>query len=245
MIARTDQEFDGLKEIGGIIRLILDEVQEMVKPGITTIELDEVVGQRLKEHNARSAPILAYKFPGYSCISVGDEAAHGIPGERVLKEGQLVNIDVSAEKNGFWADSGRSIPVGEISDDLRYLCSATKSSLEAGIKAAKAGMPIRDIGTAVEKVAKKAGFNIIDGLVGHGVGRNIHEPPEVHNTSDGSGPEILQEGLVMTIEPFLTKGIGAYREGRDGWTLLTLDGSPSAQYEHTIIITKDEPIILT
>lgn len=188
---------------------------------------------------------MAYNFPGFSCISVDNEAAHGIPGPRVLKEGQLVNIDVSAEKDGYWADSGRSIPVGQVARHLTDLCKATREALEAGINAAQAGSPINSIGRAVEAVAKKAGFQIIDGLVGHGVGRNIHEPPEVHNRYLSSGKEILEEGLVITIEPFLTKGRGNYREAEDGWTLLTWDGSPSAQYEHTMIITEHSPIILT
>lgn len=245
MIAKTDAEIAGLLDVGGIIKEILDKIEQLVRPGISTLELDKVVGKMLAEGGATSAPKLAYDFPGFSCISVNDEAAHGIPGKRILKKGQLVNVDVSAEKNGFWADSGRSIPVGDVSNDLKLLCETTRQALAAGIKQARAGTPIHNIGKAVEDVATKAGFNIIDGLVGHGVGRHIHEPPEVHNRFSTSGNEILQEGLVITIEPFLTKGIGVYREGRDGWTLLTLDGSPAAQYEHTLIITQGEPIIVT
>ncbi|MEH6474928.1 MAG: type I methionyl aminopeptidase [Sneathiella sp.] len=245
MIATTEEEINGLTEIGGIIRFVLDEVEKLVRPGITTLELDTVVGKLLADNGARSAPILAYNFPGFSCISVNDEAAHGIPGPRVLEEGQLVNIDVSAEKNGYWADSGRSIPVGIVSEPLLLLCSTTKKALDAGIKAAFAGNAINEIGRAVEAAASEAGFQIIDGLVGHGVGRNIHEPPEVHNRFMPVPNMKLQEGLVITIEPFLTQGIGNYREGRDGWTLLTIDGSHSAQFEHTLIITKDAPIIVT
>jgi len=245
MIATCEKDINGLKEVGRIVRLALDESEEMVKAGVTTLAIDKRIGQILEKHGARSAPMLAYDFPGFSCISVDDEAAHGIPSDRALKEGQLVNIDVSAEKNGYWADSGRSIPVGVVKGHLLNLCETTKKALEAGIKAARAGHPINSIGKAVEAVAIKGGFQIIEGLVGHGVGRNIHEPPEVHNRYKASGREILQEGLVITIEPFLTKGKGYYREGRDGWTLLTIDGSPSAQYEHTLIITKDQPIIVT
>jgi len=245
MIATTKDEICGLTEIGGIVRHILDEVEAMVRPGITTLELDRVVGQLLQKRAARSAPMLAYDFLGFSCISVDDEAAHGIPSSRILREGQLVNIDVSAEKNGFWADSGRSVPVGKISKELQHLCRSAKQALSAGIDVARAGNPLHHIGAAVENVAMQAGLKIIDGLVGHGVGRNIHEPPEVHNKYVANHADILTEGLVITIEPFLTKGMGNYREGRDGWTLLTLDGAPAAQYEHTLIITKDAPIILT
>ncbi|MFT6557277.1 MAG: methionyl aminopeptidase [Sneathiella sp.] len=245
MIARTDQDFKGLKEIGRIIRIILDEMETLVRPGVSTLELDQKVGELLSLHGARSAPKLAYNFPGYSCISVADEAAHGIPGPRILQEGELVNIDVSAERKGYWADSGRSMAVGKIDTHLQKLCDTTKKALNAGIGAAKAGQPINAIGRAVEQTAINGGFEIIDGLVGHGVGRNIHEPPEVHNRFQASARKSLQEGLVITIEPFLTPGVGEYREGEDGWTLLTIDGAPSAQYEHTLIITKGAPIILT
>ncbi|MCG8492672.1 MAG: type I methionyl aminopeptidase [Sneathiellales bacterium] len=245
MIARLEEEVEGLKKIGGIIREILDEMEETVRPGMTTLELDLRVGELLNKHGARSAPKLAYNFPGFSCVSVADEAAHGIPGKRKLEEGELVNIDVSAELNGFWADSGRSIPVGKVNPKLLTLCKTTKAALKAGIREARAGEPIHNIGRAVETVARKAGFQIIEGLVGHGVGRNIHEPPEVHNKFVPSHRTLLREGLVITIEPFLTPGIGHYKEGDDGWTLLTLDGSPSAQYEHTLIVTDGDPIIVT
>ncbi|MEP3246635.1 MAG: type I methionyl aminopeptidase [Sneathiella sp.] len=245
MIARSEEDINGLKEIGRIVRLILDEVESTVRPGITTLDLDRRVAEMLEQNGARSAPKLAYNFPGYSCISVGDEAAHGIPGDRILLEGQLVNVDVSAEKNGYWADSGRSIPVGDVPSELIHLCKTTRQALEAGLKAARAGNPINEIGKAVENVALKGGFQIIEGLVGHGVGRNIHEPPEVHNKYLPNGRTLLQEGLVITIEPFLTSGQGHYREGNDGWTLHTLDGSPCAQFEHTLIITQNRPIIVT
>lgn len=245
MIATSEQDITGLKEVGRIVRIALDVAESMVKAGVTTLAIDTRVGEILAQHSARSAPKLAYNFPGYSCISVGDEAAHGIPSTRILKEGELVNIDVSAEKDGYWADSGRSIPVGHVKDHLINLCKTTQKALEAGIQAAQAGCPINSIGKAVEAVAINGGFQIIEGLVGHGVGRNIHEPPEVHNRYKANGVELLKEGLVITIEPFLTKGKGLYREGRDGWTLLTLDGSTSAQFEHTLIITNGQPIIVT
>jgi methionyl aminopeptidase len=245
MIAKTDEDISALREVGEIIRVILDEMEKQVRPGITTLELDTIVGHMLAQSEARSAPKLAYDFPGFSCISVNNEAAHGIPGPRILEEGQLVNIDVSAEKNGYWADSGRSIPVGKVPDHLLDLCLTTKKALQAGITAAKAGLPINVIGKAVEKVARGKGYQIIDGLVGHGVGRNIHEAPEVHNRYLPSARELLKEGQVLTIEPFLTKGVGNYKESDDGWTLLTKDGAVSAQYEHTLIITKGQPIIVT
>ncbi|MBE7637838.1 type I methionyl aminopeptidase [Sneathiella sp. P13V-1] len=245
MIAKTDEDIEGLKEIGGIIRQVLDEMEQAVRPGITTRDLDEIAGRMFSDLGATSAPKLAYDFPGYTCISVHNEAAHGIPGDRVLEEGQLVNIDVSAEKGGYWADSGRSMPVGRVASHLTDLCDATKKALDAGINAARAGNALNMIGRAVEGLATKRGYRIIDGLVGHGVGSNIHEPPDVHNRFMPNLRSPLVEGLVITIEPFLTKGVGRYKESDDGWTLLTWDGSPSAQYEHTLIITKGAPIIVT
>ncbi len=245
MIARNNEEISGLRTIGRIVRKVLDEMEGAVAVGISTAELDELAGQIFGREKARSAPKLAYDFPGFTCISVNDEAAHGIPGSRRLKNGDLVNIDVSAEKNGFWADSGRSIPVGDVTVDARDLCRATRNALWAGIRAVKAGEPINVIGKEVERTAVAEGYEIINGLVGHGVGRHIHEPPEVHNLFMPNHTDLLAEGQVITIEPFLTSGRGDYKKANDGWTLKTIDGALCAQYEHTLIVTGQGPIVLT
>jgi methionyl aminopeptidase len=212
---------------------------------VSTNELDAIGREVLGGRGARSAPPLAYHFPRTTCISVNDELAHGIPSRRILREGDLVNIDVSAELDGYWADSGASFPVGEVAPRLRQLLHTTRAALSDAMGEVKAGAPIRNIGKAVERRAKKGGFRVIRDLCGHGVGRHIHEPPNVPNTFDPRNKDVLHEGLVITIEPFLTTGATSIFEADDGWTLRTPDGSWGAQFEHTMIVTRGAPIVLT
>ena len=242
----SEQDLIGLMRIGRICGLALRHMQEALRPGMTTAELDAIGAEFLKKHGARSAPILAYNFPGHTCISVNDEAAHGIPGERVIQPGDLVNIDVSAELDGYWADTGATTPVPPVTPEKQRLCDATQEALAAAINAVRAGLPISVIGQAVEPVARRSGFRIIRNLGGHGVGRSIHEQPHaVPHYYERRARQRLTEGLVMTIEPFLTTGATTVKTDPDGWTLRTVDGSLSAQYEHTIIITKERPVLVT
>ena len=245
MTIDNDEDLTALKEVGAIVRETIDEMGRAVRPGITTAELDEIGAAALARHGARSAPRLAYGFPGDTCISINDEAAHGIPGDRALTEGDLVNIDVSAERNGYWADTGASFPVGRVPEAATRLLDSTREALKRAIYTARAGRPINAIGKAVEAVAKRGGYNIVEGLNGHGVGRFIHEPPTVSNTYDRAARQKLSRGLVITIEPFLTPGNGRMVEADDGWTLKTADGALSAQFEHTIVVTKGVPLVLT
>ena len=217
-----------------------------VEPGITTGDLDHIGRSVLDKHGARSAPQLAYKFPATTCISVNDEIAHGIPSRRrKLAEGDLVNIDVSAELDGYWADTGASFAVGQVSARDLELLSVTRQALAAGMREARAGNALREIGRAVEKRAERSGFTVVRNLCGHGVGRFIHEAPSVPNTRAEGSRMRFWEGLVITIEPFLTTGASTYYEADDGWTLRTPDGSRGAQFEHTMVITQGEPIVLT
>jgi methionyl aminopeptidase len=241
----NDKDLQHLLRIGKICGMALQHMLDHVEAGMTTKQLDAIGAAFLKQHGARSAPILAYKFPGYTCISLNDEAAHGIPGERRIKPGDLVNVDVSAELEGFWADCGASMIVPPVKPEYERLCSFARRALDAGIHAAKEGKPINAIGKAVENVARKGGYTIIDGLGGHGVGRHIHEKPSVPNVYVKSLREPLTAGLVFTIEPFLNTGRGQIATAKDGWTLKTIDGSVSAQYEHTLVIHGDTPIIVT
>jgi len=245
MTVESDDDLAALKRIGGIVRDCMREIAGHVRPGITTAELDEIGGRFLAAHGAHSAPHLAYDFPGHTCISVNDEAAHGIPGERALKDGDLVNIDVSAELNGYWADTGGSFPVGPAEPEIARLCAFTKSARRKAVYAARAGRPINVIGRAVQREALRGGYRVIPELAGHGVGRGIHEPPTVNNVYVAGDRKRLHEGLVITIEPFLTRGIARVYEAEDGWTLKTMDGALSAQYEHTLVITKGHPIVVT
>jgi methionyl aminopeptidase len=245
MTVENDKDLIGLMAIGRICGLALKHMLGHVKPGITTAELDAIGAEFLKAHGANSAPILAYKFPGHTCISINDEAAHGIPGDRVIQEGDLVNVDVSAEKDGYWGDTGMSIAVPPVSDEKQRLLDATRQALDIAIETARAGVPIYEIGRAVEAHARKNGFQVIEELGGHGVGRNIHEKPSVPHHYNRRARQKLTEGMVITLEPFLTTGARHINTMPDGWTLKTRDGSLAAQCEHTVVITRDRPILVT
>ncbi len=242
----SEKDIIGLMRIGRVVGLTLKHMQAALEPGMTTAELDAIGAAFLEEHGAQSAPIITYNYPAHTCISINDEAAHGIPGDRVILAGDLVNIDVSAELDGYFADTGASMPVPPISPEKQRLCDATMAALQAAIGAVRAGQSINVIGKAVEPIARKAGYSIITELGGHGIGRKLHEPPHaVPHHYDRRARTTLTEGLVMTLEPFLTTGRGRIKTDPDGWTLRTVDGGLAAQYEHTVIITKDKPILVT
>jgi methionyl aminopeptidase len=235
-----------LRIIGRIVAQTRDTMLAAVRPGISTLELDCIGRDVLEGHGAQSAPKLAYDFPGWTCISVNSDLAHGIPSQDVvLREGDLINIDVSAELGGYWADTGASAPVGAVPDRLLELLQATRDAQTEAMFRARAGAPIHTVGAAVERRAKKHGFKVVRDLCGHGVGRHIHEPPSVPNHYDPRNKKKLWEGLVMTIEPFLTTKATSVITADDGWTLRTPDGSLGAQFEHTFVVTKGAPIVLT
>ncbi|MEA2574238.1 MAG: methionyl aminopeptidase [Chloroflexia bacterium] len=246
MSIESEEDVIGLKKCGRVVGLTLREMSRHVKPGITTGELDRIGEEFLRRHEARSAPRLTYNFPGSTCISINDEAAHGIPGNRVIQPGDLVNIDVSAELDGYFTDTGATFAVPPVSPTKQKLMDCTKAALNNAIAAAKSGQPMNVIGQAVEAQARRCGFAIIKNLAGHGVGRGLHEQPSmVLNYSSAQEKRKLSEGLVFTIEPFLSTGADFVLEAKDGWTLKTPDGSLLAQYEHTIIVTKGRPIVVT
>ncbi|NLE52548.1 MAG: type I methionyl aminopeptidase [Chloroflexi bacterium] len=245
MTIESESELRNLMRIGQICAMTLEHMLARVEPGMTTAQLDAIGAAFLKQHGARSAPILAYRFPGHTCISLNDEAAHGIPGKRVIQPGDVINVDVSAELEGFWADCGASALVPPATPEHERLLDATRKARDRAIAAAREGRPINVIGRAVEKVARETSFNVILELNGHGVGRNIHEPPTVHNFYLKRARQRLAPGMVITIEPFLTPGVGHVYTARDGWTLRTRDGAIPAQYEHTVVIDGDKPIIVT
>lgn len=245
MTIESEKDLIGLMAIGKIVGQTIQHMIDHIEPGMTTRALDAIGAKYLESKGARSAPILAYKFPGYTCISVNDEAAHGIPGDRVIQPGDMVNVDVSAELNGYWADSGRSIQVPPHDDDKQRLIAASKQALDIAIQHAKAGNRIYEIGKAVETFAKKQGYAVIRELGGHGVGRHIHEKPSVPHHYNRRASQKLQAGTVVTLEPFLTTRAKHVKTDPDGWTLRTVDGSLVAQHEHTVVITNDAPIIVT
>jgi methionyl aminopeptidase len=246
MSIEDDDDLEGLKRAGAAVAEARDAMLAEVRPGVSTQELDEVGRAVLERHGARSAPKLAYNFPGWTCISVNADLAHGIPSRaKVLRSGDLVNIDVSAELDGYWADTGASAPVGTVAPRLHELLRATKLAQREAMEAARAGVPMNVIGRAVEKRARKHRFEVIRNLGGHGVGRHIHEEPHVPNVFSRRDTLRLWEGLVLTIEPFLSTRARSVVEAGDGWTLRTPDGSLGAQFEHTFVVMRGEPIVLT
>jgi len=246
MTADSQKDIQYLKAIGRICAETLRTMQANVHVGMTTRELDEMGRAFLEAEGAHSAPQVMYKFPGATCISVSPVIAHGIPDEHVLREGELIHIDVSAELDGYYADTGASVIVSKSERHLQKLIEATKATLTKALRAAKAGSPLNGISRAVQTEAQKRGYNVIYDLTGHGIGRKLHEAPnEILNYYNERDRRMLTEGLVLAIEPFLTPGIGRVTQERDGWSLRTVDKTIAAQFEHTIIVTKNEPIILT
>jgi len=246
MTADSEKDIQYLKAIGRVCAETLRKMMGQVRAGMTTRELDEIGRSFLEAEGARSAPQVTYNFPGATCISVSPVIAHGIPNEYVLRAGELIHIDVSAELDGYYADTGASLIVSKHERNLEKLLDATKSTLAKALHAAKAGNPLNGIGRTVQNEARKRGYNVIHALTGHGIGRSLHESPkEVLNFFDPNDRRILNDGLVLAIEPFLTTGVGRIIEERDGWSLSTSDHAIAAQFEHTIVVTKNEPIILT
>jgi methionyl aminopeptidase len=246
LIVRNKHDLEGLRRIGKIVALTIAEMKAKVRPGMTTKELDDIGLSVLRRHGANSAPIKVYRFPGATCISLNDEVAHGIPGDRKIQPGDLINIDVSAELDGYYADAGTSFQIPPYDAGLQRLCEKAHDTMMNVIAQLRAGTPIRRIGQLMEQEAAGAGYRIIRNLCSHGIGRSLHEyPKEILPFDHAAEKRKLTEGLVITIEPFLSTGADYVVEDPDGWTLRTPDGSRVAQHEHTIVITKNKPIILT
>ncbi|TSI10648.1 type I methionyl aminopeptidase [Lysinibacillus sp. BW-2-10] len=246
MIVKTKEELEALKKIGRICAEIRDAMRAATKPGVTTKELDEIAGRMFEEKGAISGPKGQYDFPGYTCISVNHEVAHGIPGNRVIEEGDLVNIDVSGSLDGYFADTGISFVVGNNYPEKEKLCQVAKSAFDRAMTKVKAGSKLNQIGKAVEREARDNGLTVIMNLTGHGVGRALHEAPDhVLNYYDAWDTTIMKDGMVLAVEPFISEKAEHIVESGDGWTFITPDKSLVAQIEHTIIVTKDKPILIT
>lgn len=246
MSINTEKDLEGLRKIGKIVARCLLHMQSKLEPGITTGELDALGGEFLAAHGARSAPKLVYNFPGFTCISVNEEAAHGIPGAKILNAGDLVNIDVSAELDGYFADTGGSAIIPPESQLYLKICSAARNALENAMLEARAGAKLNRIGHAIESEAIRNGFTVIENLGSHGVGRALHEEPDfIPGYFDKRDKRVLKENQVITIEPFISSGAREVYDNGDGWTLITNPGIFTAQYEHTMVITKGKPLIMT
>lgn len=246
MTIESHADIEGLRRIGGIVSRVLAEMLKSAEPGMTTRELDAIGERLLAQHGARSAPRLTYDFPGATCISVNEEAAHGLPGDRVLARGDVLNVDVSAELDGYFADTGGTTVLPPVASQKKLLCHAARTALANAIHVARAGQPINTIGAAIQSTAKRFGFKVIENLGSHGVGRALHEEPEhIAGYFDPSDARVLEDGMVITIEPFLSTKSRLVAEAGDGWTLVGAKGNLSAQFEHTLIITRGKPIVVT
>ncbi len=248
---KSEKEIDKMRQSGQIVAKVLKLLSERIKPGMKTKELDTIAEQEMKRLGAVSSFNGYHGFPANLCVSVNDEIVHGIPGDRVLKEGDVVSLDFGVIYDGFHGDAALTVGVGEISEDARRLIEATKSSLEKGIKAAKAGSRLGDISAAIQQYAESKGYSVVREYTGHGIGREMHEDPQVPNCTEppyglqpGSGPE-LKKGMTIALEPMLNMGDWHTRVAGDHWTVHTADGSLSAHFEHTIAINNNEPEVLT
>lgn len=246
MSIESPEDLVGLKRVSAVVVEALTTMFARMEVGMTTLDLDEIGSRVLKSHGAKPAPGLCYGFPYSTMISINEEVAHGIPSERVIRDGDLVNIDISAELCGYFSDTGFTMPAGNGSARAKRLCRASQQALGEALKVARHGRKIRDVELAVRKVARKFGFSVIENLVGHGVGRHLHEEPQdIPSWGDRKDRRRFEEGTVLTIEPFLSTGPRSVFDKGDGWTVMTEPGNLTAQFEHTIIITRGDPIVLT
>jgi methionyl aminopeptidase len=245
MSVRCNRDLAGLTAIGKIVAMTLREMARQVRPGIRTAELDAVGARVLAQHGARSAPPIVYGFPGTVCISINEEALHGIPGERAVEPGDLVKLDLVAEKDGYLADAAITVTVPPVSEAARSLAQCAERAFHRAMRVTRARRRISEIGRAVESEVKRSGFAVMRDFCGHGVGRAIHEEPQVPNYDEPRARGRLAEGLVITVEPVIAAGLGAAVRGRDNWTIRTADGSLAAHLEHTIVVTREAPILLT
>jgi methionyl aminopeptidase len=245
MTIQGQKDLDGLRAAGRVVAETLETMKAALREGITTRELDEIGARVLNRHGARSAPQKLYRFPGATCISVNEEAAHGIPGDRVIRKGDLINIDVSAELGGYFADTGFSVPFGMEAGELVELCGCSRRALNKALGVARAGEKINKLGEVVEQTARASGFSVIRNLAGHGIGRTLHEDPSILSWKDPRERGRLKKGMALAVETFVSTGGDFAVENGDGWTLVADDGGFVAQYEHTIVVTDGEPLVMT
>jgi len=242
---KTDEEIGLLRESNMLVSKTLAEVASLIKPGITTLYLDKVAETFIRDNDGTPAFKGYGGFPSTLCTSVNDEVVHGFPSDYILKEGDIISVDCGVILNGWYGDSAYTFAVGEIDNEVRRLLDYTKEALEEGVKEAVAGNRIGDISWAVQKKAESGGFSVVRELVGHGLGKSLHEPPEIPNYGKrGTGPK-LEKGLVICIEPMINLGRKETVQMKDGWTIKTVDGMPSAHYEYAIAVDRGRADVLT
>jgi len=243
---KSSREIELMKAAGRIVALAHQEVEKHVKPGVTTLELDQIVEKVIRDNDATPSFKGYGGFPGSACTSVNDQVVHGIPSKKVtLKEGDIISIDIGAQYKGYHGDSAWTYPVGTIDDDVRQLLEVTKQSLFEGLKQATAGNRLTDISHAIQTYAESFGYSVVREFVGHGVGKHLHEDPQIPNFGPSGRGTLLKAGMTFAIEPMINQGRKEVKVLKDNWTAVTIDGKISAHYEHSILITEDECIIFT
>ncbi len=242
---KTKEEIEVMRSAGKIVAETLDMVSKALRPGITTGELDELVEDFIRSHDAEPAFKNYHGYPASACISINEEVVHGIPGKRVVQEGDIVSVDVGSIYEGYYGDGARTFGIGEISEDKARLLEYTQKCLAAGIDKARNGNKLGQISAAVQQMAESHGYGVVRQLVGHGIGRKMHEEPQVPNFGSEQDGPMLRSGMVIAIEPMINMGTYDVKTMPDGWTFVTADGMPSAHFEHTVAITDNGPDILT
>jgi methionyl aminopeptidase len=245
ILLKSDRDLEAMRPACAIAGSVLEDVAAVIKPGVTTAELDAFAAERIKGYGARSAFLGYRKYPCHTCISVNEQVVHGLAGGRALKLGDIVSLDVGVVYNGFVGDTAKTVAVGGCSVLAQKLMDVTERSLTEGIAQAVSGKCISDISRAVQNYVESNGFSIVREFVGHGVGRSMHEEPEVPNFVDGKSSPKLRPGMTLAIEPMVNAGLPGVKILNDGWTVVTQDGSLSAHFEHTVLVTEGEPEILT
>ena len=245
MSIESPEDLAGMEFAGRVTRAVLEAMKAAVRPGISTGELDEIGAEVMRKFGARSAPNLVYGFPGHNCISVNEEIVHGVPGGRRLVDGDLVKLDVTVEVGGYMSDACETVAVGSVTPASEGLMDCTKRAFWAGLSAVRPGARAFDIGREVERTVRAAGYFVVRELSGHGIGRTIHERPTIPNEFDRHFSDVLNEGLVFTIEPLVSMGTSRTTTLKDGWTIRTRDRSRAAHYEHTVQVTHDGARLLT
>ena len=242
---KTEEEIEIQRESSLLVGKTLAEVAKLIQPGVTTLELDKVAEEYIRDHQALPGFKGYNGFPNSLCTSVNEQVVHGIPNSKPLKNGDIVSVDCGVFKNGFYGDSAYTFAVGEVSAEIQQLLDVTKQSLLLGLEQAVVGNRVGDIGFAIQKYCESFGYGVVRELVGHGVGRSLHEAPEVPNYGRRNSGLKLKEGLVLAIEPMINLGVKEVKQLNDGWTIVTADGKPSAHFEHDVAIRKGVPLVLS
>jgi|SRR5579871_62322 len=246
---KSPREIEAMRETGRRLQRLMKDLIAFTRPGVTSKEIDQYAAQKCREYDLKSGSYGygsgSNRFPGYICVSINDVVVHGIPGPQKIQEGDIVSLDVAVSHKGYFADACVTIPIGEISEEKKQLLDVCEHAMYAGIAEAKAGNRLTDVSHAIQEYTEAHDMNVVRDFVGHGIGRAMHEPPQVpHYGPPGRGP-LLRQGMVICIEPQITLGSPEIRFLKDGWTAVTVDGSLSAHFEHTVAITADGPMILT